>query len=126
MGNFEVIETGESKAGPYSLGIKAGNLLFISGQVTNPGIEGIKNQTQIALGKIKKILETAGAKVSNIIKTTIFLKDMTDFRKMNQVYMEFFEQNGVKDKFPARTTIEAACPLPEGLIEIDAIAILNS
>ncbi|MFX1278674.1 MAG: RidA family protein [Promethearchaeota archaeon] len=124
MGNFEVINTGGSKVGPYSLAIKAGNLLFISGQVMDSGVEGIKNQTLTALGKIKKILEAAGAKVSDIVKTTIFLKKMTDFREMNQVYKAFFEQNGVKEKFPARTTIEAACPLPEGLIEIDAIAVL--
>lgn len=124
MGNFDVIDTGGSKVGPYSLGIKAGNLLFISGQVMDPGVEGIKDQTLTALGKIKKILEAAGAKVSDIVKTTIFLKKMTDFREMNQVYKEFFEQNGINEKFPARTTIEAACPLPEGLIEIDAIAVL--
>ena len=124
MGNLEVIDTGSSKAGPYSLGIKAGNLLFISGQVTNPGVEGIKDQTLTALRKIKKILEVAGAKVSDIVKTTIYLKEMKDFKQMNQAYKEFFEQNGVEEKFPARTTVEAACPLPEGLIEIDAIAVI--
>jgi len=124
MGNFEVIDTGGSTVGPYSLGIKAGNLLFISGQVANPGVEGIKDQTLTALGKIKEILEVTGSNISDIVKITIFLKKMTDFKEMNQVYKEFFEQNGVKEKFPARSTIEAVCPLPGGLIEIDAIAIL--
>jgi 2-iminobutanoate/2-iminopropanoate deaminase len=124
MGKIEVIDTGGPKAGPYSLGIKTGNLIFISGQVMEPGAKGINEQTLTALEKIKNILEAAGARVSDIVKTTIYLKKMTDFKIMNQVYKEFFEQNGVKEKFPARTTVEAACPLPEGLIEIDAIAAL--
>ena len=124
MSNLEVIDTGGPKAGPYNLGIKAGNLIFISGQVMEPGAEGIKEQTLTALGKIKKILEVAGARVSDIVKTTVYMKKMTDFKEMNQVYLEFFVQNGVEEKFPARTTVEAACPLPGGLIEIDAIAVL--
>ena len=123
MGNIEVIDTGGPKAGPYSLGIKAGNLIFISGQVTDPGAEFIKEQTLSALNKIKKILEAAGAGVSDIVKTTVYLKDISDFNEMNKTYKDFFMQNGVEEKFPARATVKAACPLPAGLIEIDAIAV---
>ena len=124
MVNKEVIKTGFPKAGPYSLGIKAGDLIFISGQVPNSDDKNIKNQTLTVLGKIKTILEEAGANVSNIVKVGIFLKSITDFTEMNQVYKEFFEQNGVNEKFPARSTVQALCPLPTALIEIDAIAMI--
>ncbi|MFX1238964.1 MAG: RidA family protein [Promethearchaeota archaeon] len=126
MVNIEVIDTGDPKAGPYSLGIKAGNLIFISGQVADSGVKDINEQTLAALEKIKKILEVAGAKVTDIVKTTIYMKNMSDFKEMNKIYQKFFEQNGIEEKFPARTTIEATCPLPEGLIEIDAIAFISN
>lgn len=124
MVNFEVIDTGTPKAGPYNLGIKVGNLLFISGQVTTPDAREIKEQTLATLEKIKKVLEAAGASVSNLVKITVFLKNISDFKEMNQAYREFFEQNGISEKFPARSTVEATCPLPYGLIEIDAIAVV--
>ena len=124
MVNIEEIDTGTPKAGPYSLGIKANNLLFISGQVTTPEAQSIKEQTLSAFEKIKNILEAAGASVSNIVKVSVFLKNMSDFKEMNQAYKEFFEQNGVTEQFPARTTIEATCPLPYGLVEIDAMAVI--
>lgn len=122
--NVEEIDTGGPKAGPYSLGLKAGNIIFISGQVADQSIEGITNQTTGALEKIKKILVSAGAGVSNIVKITVYIKKMSDFKEMNEAYKEFFEHNNVKEKYPTRTTIEATCPLPNGLIEIDAIAVL--
>lgn len=124
MVNFEVIDTGTPKAGPYNLGIKVGNLLFISGQVTTPDAREIKEQTLATLEKIKKVLEAAGASVSNLVKITVFLKNISDFKEMNQAYREFFEHNGISEKFPARSTVEATCPLPYGLIEIDAIAVV--
>lgn len=124
MVKLDVIDTGTAKAGPYNLGIKAGNLLFISGQVTTPEARDIKEQTIAAFEKIKKVLDAAGATISNLVKVTVFLKNISDFKEMNQAYREFFEQNGVSEKFPARSTVEASCPLPYGLIEIDAIAVL--
>jgi 2-iminobutanoate/2-iminopropanoate deaminase len=123
MVNIEVVDTGSPKAGPYSLGIKTGNLIFISGQVPNAEKKGIREQTLSALEKIKSILGVSGAKVSNIVKVSVFLKNMDNFRDMNQAYSEFFEQNGVKEKFPARSTIEGTCPMPGALVEIDAIAV---
>ncbi|MFX1478304.1 MAG: RidA family protein [Promethearchaeota archaeon] len=124
MTNKEVINAGISKAGPYNLGIKAGNFIFISGQVADLEVKEIKEQTFIALNKIKKILESGGAEVSNIVKTTVYLKNISDFKEMNNAYKDFFIQNGVYEKFPARSTVEAVCPLPNGLVEIDAIAVL--
>jgi 2-iminobutanoate/2-iminopropanoate deaminase len=124
MVNIEVIDTGSPKAGPYNLGIKAGNLIFISGQVPDPEKKGIREQTLSALEKIKSILGASGANVSNVVKVSVFLKDMDDFKNMNQAYSEFFEQNGVKVKFPARSTVEATCPMPGALVEIDAIAAI--
>ncbi len=122
--NIDVINTGIPKAGPYSLGIKAGNLIFISGQVPTPEANDIKQQTLSVLEKIKKILEAAGANVSNIVKVSIFLKKMSDFNEMNKIYKEFFEKNGVTEKFPARSTVEATCPVPTAFVEIDAIAVI--
>jgi len=122
--NIDVIDTGDPKAGPYSLGIKAGNLIFISGQVPSPEAKDIKQQTLSVLEKIKKILEETGASVSNIVKVSIFLRKMSDFNEMNDKYKEFFEKNGVTEKFPARSTVEATCPVPTALVEIDAIAVL--
>ncbi len=124
MVNLEVIDSGTPVAGPYNLGIKAGNLLFISGQVATPEARDIKEQTLAALDKIKKILQTAGASVSNIVKATVFLKKISDFNEMNLAYREFFKRNGVSEKFPARTTVEATNPLPYGLIEIEVIAVI--
>ncbi|MFX0005228.1 MAG: RidA family protein [Promethearchaeota archaeon] len=124
MVNIEIVDSGTPVAGPYNLGIKAGNLLFISGQVAAPETRDIKEQTFAAFEKIKKVLETVSASISNIVKVTVYLKKISDFKEMNEAYREFFEKNGVSKNFPARSTVEATCPLPNGLIEIDAIAVL--
>ena len=124
MVNIEVIDTGSPKAGPYSLGIKTGNLIFLSGQVPDPEKKGIREQTLSVLEKIKSILGASGANVSNIVKVSVFLKNMVDFSEMNQAYKDFFEKNGVNEKFPARSTVEATCPMPSALVEIDAIAAI--
>ncbi len=124
MVNMEAIDTGSPKAGPYSLGIKSGNLIFISGQVPDPEKKGIREQTLSSFEKIKSILEASGAHVSNIVKVSVFLKNMDDFKNMNQAYKEFFEKNGVNERFPARSTVEATCPMSEALVEIDAIAAI--
>ena len=70
-------------------------------------------------------IEAAGGSVANIVKTTVFLTNFKDFGKMNRVYKQFFEDNGVYEKFPARSTVEVSNLVVEGLIiEIDAIAAL--
>ena len=124
MVKIEVVDNGSPKAGPYSLGIKTGNLIFLSGQVPDPEKKGIREQTLSVLEKIKSILGASGANVSNIVKTSVFLKNMDDFRDMNQAYKDFFEKNGVNEKYPARSTVEATCPMPSALVEIDAIAAI--
>jgi 2-iminobutanoate/2-iminopropanoate deaminase len=125
MVDIEKVNPGTPVAGPYSPAIKVGNLVFVSGQGTAPGLDNIKDQTISVLENIKKIVEAAGGKVSNIVKTTVFLNDMKNFGKMNRAYKKWFQENGVTEKFPARSTIEVA-ELPVGimLLEIDAIAAL--
>ncbi|WP_300276744.1 Rid family detoxifying hydrolase, partial [Peptacetobacter sp.] len=94
----EVIHTNNAPAalGPYSQAIKAGNLLFLSGQVpldpeTMTVVEGgIKEQATRSLTNIKNVLAEAGADFSNVVKTTVFIKDMNEFNDLNEVYAEFF------------------------------------
>ncbi len=125
MVNIEKVNPGTPVAGPYSPAIKVGNLIFVSGQGPEPGTDNIQDQTVSVLENIKKIIEAAGGKVSNIVKTGVFLKDMKNFGKMNRAYKKWFESNGVTENFPARTTVEVS-DLPVGimLLEIDAIAAL--
>jgi 2-iminobutanoate/2-iminopropanoate deaminase len=125
MADKKIINPGTPVAGPYSPGIKVGNLIFVSGQGPAAGTKTIKEQTRSELENIKKIVEDAGAKVSDIVKVTVFMTDINDFGKMNRTYQKFFEENGVSDNFPTRSTVEiskfAAASM---LIEIEAIAAL--
>jgi 2-iminobutanoate/2-iminopropanoate deaminase len=111
--------------GPYSAGIRAGQFIYTAGQLGFdpatgefvPG--GIEAETRRALENIKAILSVEGATMEQIVKTTVYLRDMGDFTAMNGVYAEFFPQDP-----PARTTIQAA-GLPRGAaVEIEAVAIL--
>jgi 2-iminobutanoate/2-iminopropanoate deaminase len=125
MPDLEIINPGTPVAGPYSPGVKVSNLLFISGQGPSQGAVTIKEQTITTLEKIKKIVEAAGGNMSNIVNTTVYMKDISGFTEMNQNYKEFFEKNGVSEKFPTRATLEVSnLPLETMLIEISAIAIL--
>ena len=125
MVDIEMINPGTPVAGPYNPGIKAGNLLFISGQGSAQSKEDIKEQTLSSLKKIKSIVEAGGGKISNIVKATVFLKNIEDFSKMNAVYKKFFNDNGVSESFPSRAAVEVSnLPLPNMLIEISAIAVL--
>ena len=124
----EVISTDKApKAiGPYSQAVIAGCFIFISGQgaidpitnVYNPA--SIEIETELALNNIKAILESAGKNLSDIVKVTVFLKNMDDFPAFNKVYEKFFRENP-----PARSCIESS-RLPKGFnIEIEAIALRN-
>ncbi len=125
MVDIEYINPGTPVAGPYTPATKVGNLIFVSGQGPAQGATDIKEQTLTELESIKKIVEAAGSKVSNIVKVTVFLKNIKDFGKMNRTYRKFFESNGVSEKFPARTTVEVAnLPVQGMLIEIEAIAAI--
>jgi 2-iminobutanoate/2-iminopropanoate deaminase len=112
--------------GPYSQGVKVGNLVFTAGQggldpATGRMVEGgVEAQTQQTLRNLSAILEAAGSSVSQVVKTTVFLQDIADFQTMNRVYAEFFGGQP-----PARTTVQAAA-LPLGaLVEIEAVAVVE-
>jgi len=110
--------------GPYSAGIKTEQFAFISGQLgldPNTGDfseGGVEGQTRQALLNLKNILADNGLSMANVVKTTVFLKDMQDFAKMNAIYAEFFPENP-----PARSTIQVAALPKAGLVEIEAIAL---
>ena len=110
--------------GPYSHAVKAGNLIFVSGQLpVNPEngemTEDIKAQTRQSLENVKTILAEVGANLDNVVKTTVFLADMSLFGPMNEVYAEFFNA-----PFPARCAF-AVRELPKkALVEIEVIATL--
>jgi len=110
--------------GPYSLWVKAGGFIYVSGQgpldveTGQVVLEDIQTQTRICLQNIEAILQDAGAGLGDVVKTSVFLTDMADFSRMNEVYAGFFGQ--VK---PARTTVQAAA-LPMGIsVEIEAVAV---
>ncbi len=120
----EVISTKKapSAIGPYSQGIKAGKLVFSSGQIpldpkTGTFPEGIEAQTRQSLTNCKAVLEASGASMSDVVKTTVFLSDMENFAAMNAVYATFFEGD-----CPARSAVEVARLPKDALIEIECIA----
>lgn len=131
MVDIKIVDAGLPRAGPYNSGIKSGNVVYVSGQAPmDPetrvlASNEIKGQTRAVLSNIKLILEAAGTKVSNIVKTTVFLKNIKDFSNMNLEYKKFFEENGVTEKYPARTTVEVSnLPIQNMLIEIDCVAVI--
>jgi len=119
-------EKGPRAIGPYSQAVQAGNLLFLSGQIpidpkTGELIKGdIPKQTQQVLENIKGILESQGIGMEDVVKVTIFLKDMGNFSQVNEVYATYFPSSP-----PARSTVEVA-KLPRDVdIEIEAIALTH-
>jgi len=112
--------------GPYSAGIRMGNLIFTAGQLGivpstgdfSPG--GIEAETRQALENIDAILTAAGASMSQVVKTTVFLRDMNDFSHMNKVYAEYFTT-----PFPARSTVQVAALPKGGAVEIEVIAVIE-
>jgi len=111
---------------PFNHVVKAGNLLFLSSQLsadlkTNKILGGdIIKQARQALGNIKFLLESSGATMDDIIKIVVYMRDIKDFDQMNQVYREYFK----KGQEPARVTIQAISPIQNIDIEIEAIALL--
>ena len=109
--------------GPYSQAIKAGNLVFVSGQIpidpaTGAMVDGdIATQTRRVFQNIGEILKAAGASFDHVVRTTVYLADMNDFAAMNEVYATFFTAPA-----PARATVEAARLPKDARVEIDVIA----
>jgi 2-iminobutanoate/2-iminopropanoate deaminase len=123
----QVIETTNAPAavGPYSMAIKTGNFIFLSGQVgldpeTKKLVEGgVEAQAKQIFKNINAVLAEAGATLQNVVKATVFLKDMADFKRVNEVYAQHFEP-----PFPARSAV-AVRELPLSVdIEIEVIAVL--
>jgi 2-iminobutanoate/2-iminopropanoate deaminase len=111
-----------SPIGPYSQAIAAGGFIFTAGQIGLVGDEGmidggVEEQTRQALRNLAAVLEAGGAGFADVVKTTIFLKDMGDFPAVNAIYAELFGASA-----PARSTVEAARLPKDALVEIEAIA----
>jgi 2-iminobutanoate/2-iminopropanoate deaminase len=112
--------------GPYSQATVANGFAFLSGQIpidpsTNTMIEGdITVQTERVLQNIKGLLEACGSSLGQVVKTTVFIKDMGEFAKMNEVYAKYFAENA-----PARSTVEAARLPRDVRVEIDCIALVG-
>lgn len=109
--------------GPYSQAMQAGDFIFTSGQLgldpaTGEFGQGVEEQARLSLNNVKAILEEASSSLSNVVKTTVFLKDMNDFAKVNEVYSSFFEQ-----PYPARSAVEVARLPKDALVEIETIAL---
>jgi 2-iminobutanoate/2-iminopropanoate deaminase len=121
-----ITEKAPSAIGPYSQAIKANNFVFVSGQLPlnpdNGQMPGdISSQTRQVLENIKSILIAAGTSLDSVVKTTVFLKNISDFNAMNGIYQEYFKNNP-----PARSTIEVA-QIPRGaLVEIETIAVSSN
>ncbi|MDD7795167.1 RidA family protein [Clostridium sp. 'White wine YQ'] len=123
--NKEIISTNSAPGaiGPYSQGVKIGELIYTSGQIPlNPKTgeipETIQEQTKQSLENCKAILEAGGTSLDNVFKTTVFLSDMNDFVSMNEVYASYFPNNP-----PARSAVQVARLPKDVKIEIEMIAI---
>ena len=110
--------------GPYSQAVKAGDMIFCSGQIpTDPATGefvagGVSEQTRQVLLNLSEVLGAAGSGLGQVVKTTVFLADMGDFAAMNEVYSEFFSENK-----PARATVQAARLPRDAKVEIECIAV---
>lgn len=122
-----IIKTDKAPAaiGPYSQGLKGGSIIFTSGQlpiVPETGeliSDDIERATKRSLENVMAILDEAGAKLEDIVKVTIFVKNMDDFAKVNEVYGQYFNEHK-----PARSCVEVSKLPKDGIIEIEAIAVI--
>ena len=122
---MNVISTDKSPAaiGPYSQALNSGNIVFVSGQIpinpeTGAMADTIEEQTTQSLKNVENILKAAGLSMKNVIKTSVFLSDLNDFAKVNEIYATFFTS-----PFPARSCVQVAA-IPKGAkVEIECMAI---
>ena len=119
-------ENAPKAIGPYSQAIRTEAMIYTAGQLgldpaTGELVAGlVEEQTRQALTNVKNVLEAAGSTLGHVVKTTVFLKDMIDFPRMNTIYAEFFTENP-----PARSTIAVAGLPKGGLVEIEVIALVG-
>lgn len=124
----EIISTNSAPAaiGPYSQAIKVGELLFTSGQIPLDPVTGdmknsnIDEATRKVLDNVKAVVEAGGSNLENVIKTTVFLRNMDDFVAVNEIYGEYFTT-----KMPARSAVQVAKLPKDALVEIEAIALVK-
>ena len=123
-----IISTPKAPAaiGPYSQAVLVNGMLFTSGVIpidpeTNTRVEGdVTVQARQAIGNLKNLIEASGSSMDKVVKTTVFIKDMNDFGKINDIYKDFFTSD-----FPARSCVEVARLPKDVLIEIEAIATVE-
>lgn len=111
--------------GPYSQGIVCGNLLFTSGQIpiipeTGELAVGLEAQAHQVFKNIKNLIEASGASMDNVVKTTVFIKDMNDFAKINEIYAEYFTE-----PYPARSCVEVARLPKDVSLEVETIVEMD-
>jgi len=119
-------DRGPAAVGPYSQAVRHGNLLFVSGQIplvpdTGQMVEGrIREQTHQVLHNLAAVVEAAGGSLADVVKTTMYMTNLSDFSIVNDIYATYFPESP-----PARATVEVSS-LPKGaLIEIDAVAVIG-
>ena len=124
----QVLHTEKAPAviGPYAQGWKVGDMVYTSGQLgvdmeTGKLAEGVEAQARTSMRNVGEILKAAGASYGDVVKTTIFVKDLADFKTVNTVYAEFFD--GV---YPARSCVQVAALPMGGLVEIEAVAMVEA
>lgn len=119
-------DTAPKAIGPYSQAVQTDSMVYTAGQIgLNPASgelisDSVEEQARQALTNLSNVLEAAGSSLGQVVKTTVFLKDMNDFAKVNAIYAEFFAQNP-----PARSTIAVAGLPKGGLVEIEAVALIS-
>lgn len=123
-----IISTAKAPAaiGPYSQAVLVNGMLFTSGVIpidpeTNTLVQGdVEVQARQAIGNLRNLIEASGSAMDKVVKTTVFIKNMNDFGKINDIYKEFFTND-----FPARSCVEVARLPKDVLIEIEAIAVVE-
>ena len=124
----KIIKTHKSPQaiGPYSQAIKSGNFIFASGQIPLDPVSGnmeendIKKQTERVMENIKGLLESESLTLANVIKTTCYLSDMSNFASFNEVYGSYFKENP-----PARSTVAVKSLPKDALVEVEITAVIN-
>jgi 2-iminobutanoate/2-iminopropanoate deaminase len=111
--------------GPYSQAIRAGNMVFVSGQIpidpaTGEILQGIERQAVQVMENIRSVLAAAGASFSDVVKTTVFVRDLNDFARVNEIYARYFEA-----PFPARACVEVSRLPKDVLVEVEALAVVD-
>ena len=125
MKEIVATENAPGAIGPYSQAVKAGGMVFCSGQIPIDAATGefvsadVAEQTEQVLKNLSAVLKAAGSDLNNVVKTTVFLSDMNDFAAMNEIYAKYFSENK-----PARATVQAARLPRDARVEIDCIAVI--